>query len=763
MNPRTTVGLVVALVVAVVGVWWAQSSTREKAAERVVAEKSLFDPAIGDVVGFEVVQTSSGRPVKLVIENEKWRMTEPSAGPGEQHVVTADVNKLKNLTIVKTYAANDPDRPTDEMTLLKTPPKVVKLTDKSKSYVLKIGARQALSSNTYVQKEGDETIYLVGADLNADLKKDPSEYRGKQVAQFAQNEAIRVDVGGEHSYSLSNAAGNWTIESPIKGRVDKSKISTLLSSLSNLNAQKYVDDAPKSLRPYGLEKPRLVVSIQTEKKTPKPPPEPPTTAPAAPEFDVKQQTVKVAFGGAADDKVFAKLEEPASPTVFQIPEATFKQIALSLDDLRDRNVADMGTGRAQKISVQSGGESVELTNSGGQWQITGGLPSQGQAAEVTAVDDLLKTVRELKAVGFESGEVPTQGFAKPRLTVEITFEGRLEPLRLVFGEKTTSGTGLYVRNEREGFVAVVNADAIESLTARPASYMNRDLVRFDKMQATQIELTFPEWTCLLAKEGEAWKFKRPVEGPTEEAAVNNVLNNLSNLRGRRVVGRADEAAKFGLAKPVVQAAVTVQPPASPSPVARTQPSSQPTPEAALPPPVIHTVKVARHDGAVYAMTSGGETICEVDPKVLDDLVAELFDTRVATLEPSQARKIDVKGPSSFAFRKDGDDWRLVGEPTFAADAAKITELFTALRDLRAGQYPRYAGANPADYGLDKPEITITAETEGAEPVTLLISARGKGAGDRYAAVASAPGRVFVLKAEDLPKFTKQLSDFRKPG
>lgn len=758
MNPRTTVGLVVALVVAVVGVWWAQSSTREKAAQRVVAEKSLFDPAIGDVVGFEVVQTSSGRPFKFLIENEKWRMTEPTAGPGEHHVVTADVNKLKNLTVVKTYAANDPDRPTDEMTLLKTPPKIVKLTDKSKSYVLKIGARQALSSNTYVQKEGDETIYLVGADLNADLKKDPADYRGKQVAQFAQNEAIRLDVSGEQSYSLSNSGGIWTIESPIKGRVDKSKISTLLSSLSNLNAQKYVDDAPKSLRPYGLAEPRLIVSVQTEKKTPKPPPEPPTSAPAAPEFDVKQQIVKVAFGGAADDKVFAKLEEPANPSVFQIPEATFKQIALPLDDLRDRNVADMATGRAQKISAKSGSESVELTNSGGQWQITGGLPGQGQSAEFTAVEDLLKAVRELKAVGFESAELPTQGFANPRLTVEITFEGRLEPLRLVFGEKTTSGTGLFVRNEREGFVAVVNADAIESLTARPASYLNRDLVRFDKMQATQIELTFPEWTCLLAKEGEAWKFKRPVEGPTEESAVNNVLNNLSNLRGRRVVGRADEAAKFGLDKPVVQAAVTIQPPASPAPVATTQPSSQPSP-----PPVVHTVKVTRHDGAVYAMVSGGETICEVDPKVLDDLVTELFDTRVATLEPSQARKIDVKGPSSFAFRKEGDDWRLVGEPTFAADAAKITELFTALRDLRAGQFVRYAGANLADYGLDKPEITIIAETEGAEPVTLMISARGKIPGDRYAAMASTPDRVFVLKAEELPKFTKQLSDFREPG
>jgi hypothetical protein len=371
MNPKTTVGLIVALVVAIVGVWWAQSSSRPEGGEKHAGPKTLFDPAIGDVVGFEVVQTSSGQPVKLKLDDGKWRMEAPTAGPGEQYVVTGDVNKLKGLTYVKSYSAGDADRPTDDMTSLKKPSKVVKLTDKSKSYVLKIGARQALSANTYVQKEGDETVYLVGTDINAELRKDPSEYRGKQVMQFTQGDAVRVEVTGERNYTLASADGKWTVESPVKGRADRSKVISLLSSLSNLNAQKFVDDAPKSLRPYGLEKPRLVVSIKTEKKTPKPPPVPPASAPAEPEYEVKTQSVKIAFGGSADDKVFARLEDPANPAVFQIPDATFKQIDLTLDELRDHKVADMAAGSAQKISISSGGDSVELTN-GQVLQITAG-------------------------------------------------------------------------------------------------------------------------------------------------------------------------------------------------------------------------------------------------------------------------------------------------------------------------------------------------------------------------------------------------------
>lgn len=764
MNPRTTVGLIVALAVAVIGVWWAQSSTAPSGSALGAGPKPLFDPPIGELVAFEVGQTSTGKPVKLTFEDGKWLLSEPMTGPGDQSVVAADLQKLKNLAYVKSYPAGDPDRPTDEMTSLKNPLKIVKLTDKAKSYVVKIGARQALSTNTYVQKEGDETVYLVGSDLNTELRKDPLEYRGKQVAQFAQNDAIRLEVSGDRSYVLSNVGGKWTIESPLKARADRTKINSLLSAISNLNVQSFVEDSPKSLLPYGLEKPRLVVAVTTEKKTPKPPPEPPASAPAEPEFDVQKRTIKVAFGGPAEANVFATMLEPAGGPVFQIAETTFKQIAIPLDEIRSPNIAEFFSGGARKVSVRSGVDHVELTAEEGQWIITAGLPGgQRLPAEFAAVDDLLKAVRDLKATGFESAELPTQGFNSPRSTIEISFEGSLEPVRLVVGGKTSSGTGAYVRNEREGFLAVANAESVEPLMVRPISFLKRDVSHYEKTHAQKIELTYPEWNCLLSNEGGLWRFQRPVEGPTEPIPVNNVLNDLSNLRGRRVVGLAADAAKFGLDKPIVKASITVQPPPMPKPPVTTQPASQPTPEEPPPPPMVHTVLVTRHEGGVYAMVPGGLTICEVDPKVMDDLTAEFFDTRVATVEPSQARKLSIGGASAFSFRKDGDQWRLVGEPSFEVDPAKVTEVFNALRDLRAGQFVRYAGAAPADYGLDKPEITITAEMEAGEPVDLMISGRGKGGGDRYAAMKTKPGRVFLLKAQDLPKFTKQLSDFRKQG
>jgi hypothetical protein len=58
---------------------------------------------------------------------------------------------------------------------------------------------------------------------------------------------------------------------------------------------------------------------------------------------------------------------------------------------------------------------------------------------------------------------------------------------------------------------------------------------------------------------------------------------------------------------------------------------------------------------------------------------------------------------------------------------------------------------------------LTAEFDTGEPLVLTISAAGPAGDDRYAAASTMPGRAFVLKADDVKKFAKQVTDFRKAG
>ena len=762
MNPKTTVGLVIALVIAVVGVWWAQSDSATDAPEPNTGPRPLFDMSAMAVTGFEV-KSGSASGCSFKKQDEKWEMTSPIRGPGEQGTISSDVSTIANLKYVTAFGTSDPDRPIDEMTSLGSPQCVVKLTDRDdKSYVLKIGARQKLSTKTYVQKEGDDAIYLVDVDLNKRLHRSLSDYRGKQVSQYNAAEATRIEILGEQNYSLVKNDRKWTIETPLKARADQAAVGKLLQAVSGMTVSSFVDDGPKTLRPYGLDPARLVVAVTTEKKTPKKVEGPPASGPAEPEYDVTTRTIRVAFGGSAEKTVFAKLDDPDSPAVFQVADDVLTKVGLPLGDLRDKKIADIQTAQAQRITVTRGGNSIELVKEGTDWKIASSMKGvTSDVAEFAAVDDLLKAIGQLKALGFEDTELPTFGLESPHAVLEVSAEGKLSPVRLLVGGLTPSKTGAYIKNQGEDFIAAVSADSAASLAVDLVSFLSREVQRFDRSQASSLEVLRGGTTRTVQRVGSTWRFASPVQGAAEATAVGNILSDLSNLRGRRVVALASEAASYGLDIPAVRVTTTVQPPAKPAPTTTSAPENKPVEPS--PQPTFHTVLVSRHGDKVYAMKSGGATICEVDGKVLDDLEAELLDTRVLSLQPSQGRRLSVSGETKFVFSKEGDQWTLEGESSFQTDPAKLTEIMTALSNLRAKYYTTYLGADLSQYGLDRPETVINVESDDGETASLLISAQGPADGGRYACVSAVNDRVFVIKAEDLPKLQKKPGDFHKAG
>ncbi|HWL94138.1 MAG TPA: DUF4340 domain-containing protein [Phycisphaerae bacterium] len=756
MNPKTTIVLVVALVLAGVGVWLAQPEPKPVDAIDDAAPKPLLELKSDDVVAFEMKQGNSAA-LSMVKEDNKWRMTAPQTGPAESFAVNSDVGKIVGLQYEQAYDEGHADRPGDEISSLDNPLKIIKLTDKAgKSVVVKIGERQKLSKKTYVQIEGDKKVYLVNSDVNAEIKRKPTDYRGKRVAEFPVAEAVRVEVSGAENFTLVKSDAGWTLEEPYKARADLQAVNKILNGVSNMNALEFAADDPKSLRPYGLENPRLTIAITTEKKTPRPAPEVegPTSQPAEPEYDVTTSRISLALGGAAEERVFAKVIDPPSAAVFQVNQSVVKDLGPAPEEIRDKKIAAVSPGRASQITITAGAESVTLVKTGATWQIaSGGDAAQREPAEHAAVDDLLKAVREMKALGFEAGDPSQFGLADPRASIEMAVEGQTAPLKLLVGAETPSKTGAYLKNVTDDFVAVVPLDAANSLIVKPVSFRSREILVTDASNINRLEIARAGENLVLEKEGTGWKLTAPVEGSADSANVEKITADLASFRGRRVVAPAADAAKYGLSDGATAISLTVTPPA---------PATQATTQPVEPlPPVVHKIRVARHDGLVYAMKEGGAMIYEIDAKVADDLEAELLEAKVFAIDPANIESVAFEGAEKFAFEKKGEAWKLVGEGSFPSDQAKLTALFDAIRDLKAKRYVKYKDATPAEFGLDNPEMTIVLRETGGTEHRLLISPRNATEGGRYAATGTIPGRVFIIKPEDYTKLSKKVTDFRK--
>jgi len=762
MNSKTTIGLVVALLIATAAIWWVgRSETAETVKPKSNEPKPLFDKPLDDVVGFETVKGGEAFVFEKV--DTTWRMTAPMKSPAQSATVASDVTRITGLNFTKSFAASDPERPSDKQTSLANPIRVVKLTGKDgQSRVVKIGAMQALATKTYVQKEGDDTIYLVDGDLGADFNRRLSDYRGTRVVDAAVPDVVKLEATGAAAWTLAKTDNTWTLESPVKGRADQGKAAALASSVANLTAQNFVEDKPQNLRVYGLDSPAMTLAVTLEKKTARPPPPPPATMPATPEYDIQIRVVNVRIGGMADDKVFAQIDDPENPAVFQIPKTAFTQIALPLDDLRDKRITGASTPRAQTIAVSHGGKQTRLVKNAGRWEIApAAADGAGQPADATAVDDLLKAIAGLTALGFEQSDEPAFGLGAPRGELELTVEGKTTPTKLAIGGLTPSKTGVYVRNAEEDFVAVVSAESVEPLLVEPEAFLSRDLLTFARDRAAQIEVTRDGVTRIIENKSGEWTFTAPIAGDAEEAAMNNLLTSLSNLRGRKVVAAAAEAARFGLTDPqAVKVSVLVNPPPKPQPTseAASQPVEPPDP------PVKFTVVLAKTaDNKTVAMLETGRTICEIDAKIYEDVTAELFESHVVVLVTAQVRGVTLGGANSLEFTKDGAKWQLAGEASFPVDPAKMTAYLDAIRDLRLKHYVRYTGANLAEFGLDKPALTVSVQTDAPSPFELRVADRGPTDDTRFATSSTGLDRVFVLSKDDVAKLDKQAKDFQTGG
>jgi len=760
MNSKTTIGLVIALLIATGAIWWASRGENDaKTTPGSTEPKALFDKPIEDPIGFETVKGADAFVFEKV--GDVWRMKSPLNSPAQSSTVASDVSRITGLKYAKSFPASDPERPSDKQTSLANPVRVVKLTGKDgRAQVIKIGAMQALATKTYVQKEGDDTIYLVDGDLAADFNRRLVDYRGTRIVDAPVTELVKMEATGAAAWSLSKTDNTWTLEAPVKGRADQAKASALAGAVVNLTAQTFVEDAPKSLRVYGLDSPAMTLTATIEKKTPRPPPAPPASMPTAPEFDTQTRVVKVRIGGAAEDKVFAQLEDPENPAVFQIPKATYTQLAVPLNDLRDKRITDASTPRAQRISISQEGRKTDLVKNAGRWEIASASGGTPQPADMTAVDDLLKAVGGLSALGFEQNLEPAFGLSSPRAEIELTVEGRTMPVKFAIGGLTPSKTGVYVRSLDEDFIAVVAADSVEPLLAGPQAFLSRDLLTFVRDRAAKLEITAGGVARTLENKGGIWNFTAPLTGIADPAAVSTFMTALSNLRGRKVIAAATDAGSHGLTgSDALRVSVWVNPPPKPQPTTATESQPVEPPD----PPVKYSVILAKSaDNKVVAMLEGGQTIAEVDAKIFDDLSAELFNTRVVVLQSDKVTGVTIGGTHSLAFTKDGAKWQLVGEASFPVDPAKMTLFVDAIRDLKAKRFVKYAGANLAEYGLDKPTLTVAVQSD-TEPFELFVSERGPSEDTRFATSSSGRDRVFVIAKEDFDKLNKQAKDFQSGG
>ena len=211
--------------------------------------------------GVEVV--SKDGPVSLALANARWQLTTPIAALADASTVDGAIGRIQTAQMKSFVAADVPEKDLVKYGLDK-PDVTVTVMSGSARASLAIG-KAADGGNLYARDLSRPMVFTVEAALATDLKKKADDYRPRDLFEFKPFSATRIDITrGAATVAFEKAKGKdgtekWRQVGQIKD-LDQAKLDALLSSLSSITVDKYVDAKTKT----GLGTPVAVVVAKSD-------------------------------------------------------------------------------------------------------------------------------------------------------------------------------------------------------------------------------------------------------------------------------------------------------------------------------------------------------------------------------------------------------------------------------------------------------------------------------------------------------------------
>jgi hypothetical protein len=193
---------------------------------------------------------------------------------------------------------------------------------------------------------------------------------------------LEIKRKGAEPVTVKKTGGNWQITGPKPYPADQEAVTSILSTLSLLNADRVVEDKAADRKQYGLDAPAVEVDISGK------------------------GTRQLLLGDdtPAGGDVYAALA--SDPRVFTISSYNKTSLDKSLNDLRDKSLVTLNPDNVSRVELIKKGEDIEFDRTKDGWQML--KPSA--AADSSAVNDLVRSVTNARMDLSGTGDAAA-GFA----------------------------------------------------------------------------------------------------------------------------------------------------------------------------------------------------------------------------------------------------------------------------------------------------------------------------------------------------------------
>jgi len=342
-----------------------------------------------------------------------------------------------------------------------------------------------------------------------------------------------IEIGRDKS-------GKWQILKPIQADADQTTCDNLARAIANCEIKKTLQEKPADLKPFGLDKPAVIVTITTKKQG------------VMPSIDVGK-TTPVGFS--------AYIKTSDKPAILLASSAFPPGMQKKLDDLRDRELMNFKVDDVLELAIEHDpGPAIEVDKNGDQWNIV--QPAK-YPADPTEVHQILSSLANSRIADFISdapASVTQYGLGRPNLTV-TAFTGKENARQsLLFGSKQPEQgkDGIFVRRGESTPVYTVHPFLISDVNKSLMDLRDKTVLAAKPADVQRIAIAVSAKKFSLERtSADKWQLGSGASGGADAAKVERLLSTIQFLKGSTIAADPmTDPKKFGLDKPAGEIALT---------------------------------------------------------------------------------------------------------------------------------------------------------------------------------------------------------------
>jgi ribosomal protein L12E/L44/L45/RPP1/RPP2 len=388
-----------------------------------------------------------------------------------------------------------------------------------------------------------------------------------------QFQEIRIRKLTGEVQDLKLEDGKWRLVEPKPLPADQDAVTSMVTSLSALTADKTIEDNATDLKAYGLDIPTLEITI-TKKDG---------------------KTAGTAIGDATPTSSGSYAKLPESARVYTV--ATFVKTGLdkTVNDLRDKRLLTFDSEKLTRVALQAKGAAIEFGKNGqSEWQILKPRPLRADSTQVDTLVGKLKDAKMDPLVSDEDAKKAAAAFATGTKIVVATVSDSSGDQ--TFDLRQDKDKNYYAKSSVVDGVFKMTTDLGDALNKSLDDFRNKKLFDFGFSDPSKVELKGVVYT----KSGDKWMSGAKT---MDNTTVQSLIDKLRDLAATRFADK-------GAGDPVFEATVTSN-------------SGK----------RIEKVTLRKQGTQYFAQREGEPSIYELESKTVDDLQAAASGVKEAAPEP----------------------------------------------------------------------------------------------------------------------------------